>query len=87
MRCSHLFAVVATVLVVASYAGAALPEEQPRGEISASVTYDGSVLVVATDAGVAAFSFSNRIHLGTEYMFRFRPAASVKEDTGAGKVF
>jgi hypothetical protein len=55
--------------------------------MSAPVVYDGAVLVVATDAGVAVFAFTDRVHLGTGYMFRFRPADGGKEQTGSGKVF
>jgi hypothetical protein len=66
---------------------AAPPAEQPRGQTSAPVVYDGAVLVAATDAGVAAFAFTERVHLGTGYTFRFRPADGGKEQTGTAKVF
>jgi len=68
-------------------ASAGEPEGQPPGQTSAPVVYDGAVLVVATDAGVAAFAFTERVHLGTGYTFRFRPAGGGKEETGTGKVF
>jgi hypothetical protein len=55
--------------------------------MSAPVVYDGAVLVVATHAGVAAFAFTDRVHLGTGYTFRFRPAGGGKEEAGAGRVF
>jgi hypothetical protein len=79
--------VVGAVLVLAGRAPGDPAAEQPRGRMSAAVAYDGAVLVVATDAGVAAFAFTERIHLGTGYTFRFRPAGGGKEQTGTGKVF
>lgn len=75
------------LLLGAAGVSAAPPGEQLRGQIAAPVVYDGAVLVVATDAGVAAFAFTERVHLGTGYTFRFRPAGGEKEETGIGKVF
>jgi hypothetical protein len=43
--------------------------------------------VVTTADGVAAFAFTDRVHLGTGYTFRFRPAGGGKEQAGGGKVF
>jgi hypothetical protein len=78
---------VAALLCGAVIVNAAPPGVQPRGESSAPVVYDGSILVVSTDAGVTAFAFTERVHLGTSYKFRFRPAEGGKEEDGSGKVF
>jgi hypothetical protein len=67
----------------------AVPAAQGRekGDKAIPVEYDGKILVVATADGVAAFAFAERIHLGTGYKFRFRPADGGKEEAGAGKIF
>jgi hypothetical protein len=78
---------VTAFLLGAAGVSAAPPAEQPRGQMSAPVVYDEAVLVVATDAGVAAFAFTERVHLGIGFTFRFRPAGGGKDETGTGKVF
>lgn len=51
------------------------------------VEYNGTLLVVTTADGVAAFAFTDRVDKGTGYKFRFRPADGGKEEAGAGKIF
>jgi hypothetical protein len=87
MRPIGPWVIAATLLLCAGEAIAAPPAAQPRGQMSAPVMYDGAVLVVATEAGVAAFAFTDRVHLGTGYTYRFRPASGGKEEAGTGKVF
>ena len=82
---SIVWGALALVLVAPAAPVGAEPRE--KGDTAVEVRYDGAVLVVATADGVAAFAFTERVHLGTSYKFRFRPKDGGKEQAGAGKVF
>src|SRR5262245_8227088 len=82
---SAAWCILAVALLVPGDPAGAEPRE--KGDNAVKVEYDGAVLVVATADGVAAFAFTDRVHLGTEYKFRFRPKDGGREQTGEGKVF
>jgi hypothetical protein len=59
----------------------------PPDRISAPVFYDGQMLVLTTDDGVAAVAFGKEIDQGVRYRFRYLPANGGKEESGKDKVF
>ncbi|MFT3785210.1 MAG: hypothetical protein QM770_03470 [Tepidisphaeraceae bacterium] len=63
------------------------PTSQPVQPISVPVHYKDQSVVIVSEAGVAAFGFTDLALEGEKYTWRFRPADGSAEQRGDGEVY
>ena len=60
---------------------------EPGDRVSAPVVYEGLMLVIASDQGVAAVVFTDKLPDGRAYKFRYESNDGKTKEAGKGKVF
>jgi hypothetical protein len=62
-------------------------EVDTNDRVSAPVVYADLMLVLASDQGVAAFVFTDKLKEGRAYKFRYESKDGKTKESGSGKVF